>query len=109
MPYRSATALIVYVRGFLLTPTPSQRADSSCSTSNTRAAILSSLPKSLSATSPALRRTGVPSRPDCATTAHRDRAVETFVPTAFRAECATVTCLQPSALRSSRRALPQEQ
>src|ERR1041385_4927491 len=108
MPYCSATALIVYVLGFLLTPIPSPRAGSSCSTSNTRAAILSSLPKLLSATLPALRQTDVPWRPDCAATAHRDRVVETFVPIACPAECATATSRQLSALRSSRRALLPE-
>src|SRR5690349_25139519 len=62
------------------TPTPSQRVGSSSSTLNTRATVPSSLPKSLSATSPALRQTGDPSRPDFATTARRDRASETSVP-----------------------------
>src|ERR1041385_4795934 len=108
MPYCSATALIVYVLGFLLTPTPSPRAGSSNSTSHTRAASSSSLPKSLSAKSLALPQTGVPSRPDYATTAHLYRAIETSALTAFPAECATATYPQPSALQSSHRALLRE-
>src|ERR1044072_2787433 len=108
MPYCSATALIVYVLGFLLTPTPSQLAGSTCSTSNTPAANSSSLPKSLSAKSPALQQTGDPSHPDFAATAHLYHAIETSGPIAFPAECATAIYHQQSALQSSHRALLPE-
>src|SRR5690349_6263798 len=99
---------MVYVLGFRLTPTPSPRAGSSYSTSNTRAANSSSLQISLSAKSLALQQTDVPSRPDCATTAHHDRVIETSALTVFPAECVTAIYLQPWALRSSRQApLPE--
>src|SRR6185503_21057961 len=82
-------------------PVPSQRVGSSSLILNTRATALSSLPKSLSAASPELRQTGDPSRPDFAATARRDRVNETSAPTGSRAEYATASSPQPSALRSS--------
>src|SRR6185369_311947 len=84
-------------------PDPSQRVGSSSLTLNTRATVPSSLPKSLSATSPGLRQTGDPSHPDFATTARHGRASETSVPTASPAECVTASFLQQSVLQSSHR------
>src|SRR5215208_4345381 len=108
MPYCSATALIVYVFGFLVIQAPSPLAGSAHSASNTLAAIPSSLPKSLSARSPALLQTDGPSRPGCEAMVHRARANGTSAPTVFPAECATASFRQPSALRSSRRAQLRE-
>src|SRR6185369_8486633 len=103
-----ATALIVYVLGFLVTPAPFPPAGLSSLTLHTRAANLSSLPRSLSAMSLALRQTDVLSRPDYAATAHHGRADETSAPIEFRAECATDPYPQQSALQSSRQAQPPE-